>query len=86
MMSIEKMSCDSSVSMKTNIPADIPVKRGKSVRIKKTKKTSMPDIEKEDVNNIPELDEIEKNVLSHLDSYSEEPFEIIESYFRGQHL
>ena len=46
----------------------------------------MPDIEKEDVNNIPELDEIEKNVLSHLDSYSEEPFEIIESYFRGQHL
>ena len=85
-MSIEKMSCDSSVSMKTNIPADIPVKRGKSVRIKKTKKTSMPDIEKEDVNNIPELDEIEKNVLSHLDSYSEEPFEIIESYFRGQHL
>ena len=37
-MSIEKMSCDSSVSMKTNIPADIPVKRGKSVRIKKTKK------------------------------------------------
>ena len=85
-MSIEKMSCDSSVSMKTNIPADIPVKRGKSVRIKKTKKTSMPDVEKEDANNIPELDEIEKNVLSHLDSYSEEPFEIIESYFRGQHL
>ena len=36
--------------------------------------------------NIPELDEIEKNVLSHLDSYSEETFEIIESYFRGQHL
>ena len=29
---------------------------------------------------------IEENILSHLGNYIEEPFSIIESYFRGQHL
>ena len=30
--------------------------------------------------------ETEQNVLSHLGSYTEEPYHVIESYFRGQHL
>ena len=85
MMSMEKVSCDSSVHSRMSIPNIAPMKKGKTIRIKKTKKVPV-DVEPEPVHNIPELDEIEKNVLSHLDNYTEEPFEIIESYFRGQHL
>ena len=33
-----------------------------------------------------EITEQEKGVLSHLGEYSEEPYTMIESYFRGQHL
>jgi DNA-directed RNA polymerase II subunit RPB2 len=36
-------------------------------------------------NKIGELD-IEKTILSHLGNYIEEPYNIIESYFQGQHL
>ena len=58
------------------------------VRIKKQRK------KKESVNvieNIPDIipnhmDSIEKEVLSHLGNYDEEPFGIIESYFKGQYL
>ena len=58
------------------------------VRIKKQRK------KKESVNvveSIPDIipnhiDSIEKEVLSHLGNYDEEPFEIIESYFKGQYL
>jgi len=32
------------------------------------------------------INKIEQDVLSHLGKYEEEPFELIESYFRGQHL
>jgi DNA-directed RNA polymerase II subunit RPB2 len=85
MMSMEKVSCDSSVHSRMSNPNIIPMKKGKTIRIKKTKKVPV-EVEPEPVHNIPELDEIEKNVLSHLDNYTEEPFEIIESYFRGQHL
>ena len=85
MMSMEKVSCDSSVHSRMSNPNIVPMKKGKTIRIKKAKKV-LPEVEPEPVNNIPELDEIEKNVLSHLDNYTEEPFEIIESYFRGQHL
>ena len=84
-MSIEKMSCDSSISGKTNISNFAPAKMGKTVRIKRSKKVQV-EIEPETMNNIPEIDEIEKNVLSHLGNYTEEPFDIIESYFKGQHL
>ena len=38
----------------------------------------------DDIGN--KLDEIEQNVLSHLGEYIEEPYHMIESYFRGQHL
>ena len=85
MMSMEKVSCDSSAHAQMSIPNIIPIKKGKTVRIKKTKKVPL-EVEPEPEQNIPEIDEIEKNVLSHLDNYTEEPFEIIESYFRGQHL
>ena len=84
-MSIEKMSCDSSISGKTNISNFAPAKMGKTVRIKRSKKVQV-EIEPETITNIPEIDEIEKNVLSHLGNYTEEPFDIIESYFKGQHL
>ena len=51
----------------------------KTIRIKKPKKIS--DVIVPKVN-----DDIEEQVLSHLGSYSEEPFDIIQSYFKGQHL
>ena len=85
MMSMEKVSCDSAAHAQMSIPNIVPIKKGKTVRIKKTKKVSI-EVEPKPVEDIPEIDEIEKNVLSHLGNYSEEPFEIIESYFRGQHL
>ena len=85
MMSMEKVSCDSAAHAQMSIPNIAPIKKGKTVRIKKTKKVPI-EVEPEPVQDIPEIDEIEKNVLSHLGNYSEEPFEIIESYFRGQHL
>ena len=85
MMSMEKVSCDSSAHAQMSIPNIVPIKKGKTVRIKKTKKVPI-EVEPTPVQDIPEIDEIEKNVLSHLGNYSEEPFEIIESYFRGQHL
>jgi len=84
-MSMEKVSCDSAAHAQMSIPNIVPIKKGKTVRIKKTKKVSI-EVEPKPVEDIPEIDEIEKNVLSHLGNYSEEPFEIIESYFRGQHL
>lgn len=85
MMSMEKVSCDSAAHAQMSIPNIAPIKKGKTVRIKKTKKVPI-EVEPTPVQDIPEIDEIEKNVLSHLGNYSEEPFEIIESYFRGQHL
>ena len=85
MMSMEKVSCDSAAHAQMNIPNIVPIKKGKTVRIKKTKKVPL-EVEPKPILDIPEIDDIEKNVLSHLDNYTEEPFEIIESYFRGQHL
>ena len=37
-------------------------------------------------NDVKDHTEQEKGVLSHLGEYIEEPFTIIESYFRGQHV
>ena len=61
--------------------------RGKTIRIKKPKKAVLKETPTLN-DNIPEkiVDDIEKNVLSHLGTYTEEPFSIIESYFKGQHL
>ena len=99
----------SEVSLNSNITQNCKMNvdgnRGKTIRIKKTKKKVsdiedniqtideptkvMSDIE----DNIQTIDEptkvmsdIEENILSHLGNYTEEPFTIIESYFRGQHL
>jgi DNA-directed RNA polymerase II subunit RPB2 len=89
---MEKVCLDSSVHMPSIIHCEEPIKKGKSVCIKKTKakpKTIDSDIPLQNVEPLPEplvMNDIEKNVLSHLGNYTEEPFEIIESYFRGQHL
>jgi len=40
----------------------------------------------EDKNGLYEFDNKEQSVLGHLGNYVEEPYEIIESYFEGQHL
>jgi DNA-directed RNA polymerase beta subunit/intein/homing endonuclease len=40
----------------------------------------------EDKNGLYEFDNKEQSVLGHLGNYLEEPYEIIESYFEGQHL
>ena len=84
-MSMENISCDSSIREQMNISNFTPAKMGKTVRIKRSKKVPLEE-KPEPINDIPEIDEIEKNVLSHLGNYTEEPFDIIESYFKGQHL
>ncbi len=71
-------------------------KLGKSVCIKKKRKISTLEPEKmvldepeKMVLDEPEkmvLDEAEQNILSHLEPYTDEPFQLIETYFRGQHL
>jgi DNA-directed RNA polymerase II subunit RPB2 len=79
-----------------------PVISGRKVSIKKTKKvdTSVPDentvipttIDEtidnmtKQVSEASEIDPKERQVLAHLDDYIEEPYTLIESYFRGQHL
>ena len=92
MMSLQQVSLESSrESTIINNVVDKP-KRGKNVKIRKLKVetpkisniiTPDPFIEKKEEKIIST---IEENVLSHLGNYTEEPFELIQSYFRGQHL
>jgi DNA-directed RNA polymerase beta subunit/intein/homing endonuclease len=79
-----------------------PVISGRKVSIKKTKKvdtsgpeekTVIPTTIDETIDNMTkqvseasEIDPTERQVLAHLDDYIEEPYTLIESYFRGQHL
>ena len=92
MMSLQQVSLESSrESTIINNVVDKP-KRGKNVKIRKLK------VETPEISNIitPDtfiekkedkiISTIEENVLSHLGNYTEEPFELIQSYFRGQHL
>ena len=92
MMSLQQVSLEPSreSTIKNNV-VEKP-KRGKNVKIRKLKVetpkisniiTSDPFIEKKEEKIIST---IEENVLSHLGNYTEEPFELIQSYFRGQHL
>jgi len=69
----------------------VPISKGKSVRIKRAKKNITTNIikdmfEKSDVSNKTVTNKVEDGVLSELNDYIEEPFEIIQSYFKGQHL
>ena len=92
MMSLQQVSLESSrESTIINNVVEKP-KRGKNVKIRKLKVetpkisniiTPDPFIEKKEEKIIST---IEENVLSHLGNYTEEPFELIQSYFRGQHL
>ena len=72
-----------------SVNLDAPMK-GKRVVIKKPSKKSVftKDVMKEYEDEIvkSEPTPVEKNILSHLGSYTEEPFDIIQSYFNGQHL
>ena len=79
---------DSVHSAKMDISRDIPKTKSTVIRIKKSKKKVEPvDISETIPDIIPPIqDEIEKEVLSHLGSYTEEPFNIIESYFHEQPL
>ena len=79
---------DSVHSAKMDISRDIPKTKSTVIRIKKSKKKVEPDNISETIPDIipPIQDEIEKEVLSHLGSYTEEPFNIIESYFHEQPL
>ncbi len=79
-----------------------PVISSRKVSIKKTKKvdtsvneekTVIPTTIDETIDNMTkqvseasEIDPKERQVLAHLDDYIEEPYTLIESYFRGQHL
>ena len=86
------ISFDSSMSATNSISSELqPLAKGKSVRIKKPKKSvtnsTLPKTESSPESNVtPILNEVESNILSHLGTYTEEPFQLIETYFRGQHL
>ena len=78
---------DSCIYRENMVPISQP--SGKTIRIKKSKKniTNVNDSETKPEKEIDTIqNNIEDNVLSNLNNYIEEPFEIIESYFRGQHL
>ena len=82
---------DSGIHRETMLPISRPV--GKTIRIKKPKKNATTNIIEELVKTDVEKSEIDSihnnvkdDVLSNLNNYIEEPFEIIESYFKGQHL
>ena len=86
------ISFDSSVYATNSMCSEPPsLTKGKSVRIKKPKKSvtksTLPETESlpEEIAT-PILNEVESNILSHLGTYTEEPFQLIETYFRGQHL
>ena len=78
----------------------MPTTVNKSVRIKKPKKLVVSDpvpvspvINDDPLPHAtcedplpPAINEAESHVLSHLGSYTEEPFQLIATYFRGQHL
>ena len=93
MMSVQQVSLESCVGSTTMSNVVEEPKRGKKVKIRKLKVktpkidniiTPDPYIEKTKEEKI--VSSIEENVLSHLGNYTEEPFELIQSYFRGQHL
>lgn len=86
------ISFDSSVYATNSMCSEPPsLTKGKSVRIKKPKK-SVTKSTLPETDSLPEeiatpiLNEVESNILSHLGTYTEEPFQLIETYFRGQHL
>ena len=58
------------------------------IRIKKSRKKKESNNIVDNIKDIAEPihSDIEKGVLSHIGKYEEEPFEIIESYFKGQYL
>ena len=79
----------SSQNMTQNCKMSVDGNRGKTIRIKKPKAKTVTNDEvsiamKEEPKKV--ISNIEENILSHLGKYIEEPFSIIESYFRGQHL
>ena len=85
------ISFDANVSAPNSLcSTPLPVVKGKSVLIKRPKKSVMkstlPETESIESNVMPVLNEVESNILSHLGTYTEEPFQLIETYFRGQHL
>jgi len=86
------ISFDSSVFVAHSMCSEPPsLTTGKSIRIKKPKKTvtksALPKTESSPESNVtPILNKVESNILSHLGTYTEEPFQLIETYFRGQHL
>ena len=86
------ISFDSSMSATNSISSELqPLAKGKSVRIKKPKKSvtnsTLPKTESSPESNVtPILNEVESNILSHLGTYTEEPFHLIETYFHGKHL
>ena len=92
-MSVQQVSFESSDGSTTMSNVVEEPKRGKKVKIRKLKvKTPKidniitPDPYIEKIKEEKIVSSIEENVLSHLGNYTEEPFELIQSYFRGQHL
>lgn len=90
----------SDVFEKKNPETSAVIGLGKTIKIKKPKKVEfqppMDSLVDDHVETLKEMIRLEtekdglmkddNGVLSHLGSYTEEPYEIIESYFRGQHL
>ncbi len=93
-----KMMCDASVNRSSYVKEHVESSVEKIIKIRKPKK-SAPDVQtsndcsdmikeiiKEETAKLEGAILQEDEVLSHLGSYSEEPYDLIESYFRGQHL
>lgn len=91
-MSEVSLNSTLNVNIAQNCNMSVDGNRGKTIRIKKSKAKvdHIEDNIKENLKMVDEssnvCDDIENNILAHLGNYIEEPFSVIESYFRGQHL
>ena len=82
-----QISLDASVPNLVGLGPNVTIRKSQGVTIKrKVKKTPITDATVVEESVKVEPNPIEKGVLAHLGKYEEEPFELIESYFRGQHL
>ena len=75
---------DTSTNMNNNGDSD---KKDTKIKIKRKRKQKIAPLEEKIVEMVTDNVDVEPTeVLSHLGNYIEEPYKVIESYFRGQHL
>tara|TARA_Y100000389_G_scaffold28434_1_gene24339 strand:- start:5708 stop:9478 length:3771 start_codon:yes stop_codon:yes gene_type:complete len=93
-LNCEAYSSNSPLSMMTGGISDISTNMNnngdsdkKDTKIKRKRKQKIAPLEEKIVEMVTDNVDVEPTeVLSHLGNYIEEPYKVIESYFRGQHL